>query len=463
MPRFVKERFIQPLTAVKAAPSVQRRQILVLSLIVFLSALAVRSVVWRYWRHEALKVQTTVTSNYKRFARLLLQEGIQGYFRADSAMSDPDLLGHPPGYPFFLAVLISLAGDSDTVIQIVQIAVDAMAAVLLFLIGFELLGRVIGVVSGMLAAMSPQFSWNALLILPDSISVLPLLASIYLLILARRRTRWWLLFLVGVLIGLSCLLRPNNLLLAPFLALLIFVLPRLMFPGNDKLRRAPLAALVLAGCFLIMAPVTIRNAVVFGEIVPLSLGAGQTILEGIADYDQARRFGLPETDIELAQIEAREQQRPDYAQTLFGPDGIKRERLRLKRGLSMITTNPFWFVGVMVQRAVSMLRFERVPVISAEAGRAVGYPSFLRIFQNIFTTAFMLSLVLIGAIMLVMARRWSILWSVLLVPGYYFLFQSVLHTEYRYIIALHYFLLVPAATCIYLIAKGAIFNRNNSF
>jgi hypothetical protein len=154
-------------------------------------------------------------------------------------------------------------------------------------------------------------------------------------------------------------------------------------------------------------------------------------------------------------MEAKEFQRPDYAETLFGPDGIERERHRLKRGFQIIRSNPIWFAGVMAQRAVSMLRFERVPIIDSERSRETGYPVLLRIVQKVYLTVFMLPLVVVGIAALAWSRRWSTLAILLVIPFYYFVFQSALHTESRYIIALHYFLLLLAAIGVHLVIKTA--------
>src|SRR5687768_8632928 len=109
---------------------------------------------------------------------------------------------------------------------------------------------------------------------------------------------------------------------------------------------------------------TIRNWLVFNHFIPVSLGAGQTMLEGISDYDPARRFGIPDTDMGIMKMEAEQYNRPDYYSTLFAPDGIKRERMRLTRGFGIIRDNPVWFASVMVRRAGSMLRLERARVVS---------------------------------------------------------------------------------------------------
>jgi len=50
--------------------------------------------------------------------------------------------------------------------------------------------------------------------------------------------------------------------------------------------------------------------------------------------------------------------------------------------------------------------------------------------------------------LLAAARRRRALLVLLAVPAYYLLVQSALHTEYRYILAIHYFLFVMAAVTL---------------
>ncbi len=113
------------------------------------------------------------------------------------------------------------------------------------------------------------------------------------------------------------------------------------------------------GPLLVIAPLTLRNAYVFGHFVPVSLGAGQTLLEGIGDFDPEGRLGIPSTDTGIQRMEAEQHARPDYATTLFGPDAVRRERARLRLGWTVIKEHPLWFGGVMARRALSMFRLER--------------------------------------------------------------------------------------------------------
>jgi hypothetical protein len=260
-----------------------------------------------------------------------------------------------------------------------------------------------------------------------------------------QRKRLLLLLAAGALIGISCWLRANALLLAPFLALLFPII----YKRGERLRPA---LVLVGGACLVIAPLTIRNAVVFGKFIPLSLGAGQTLIEGIADYDVDGSLGLPQTDMELIRGEAETLQRPDYANSLFTPEGPARDRARLGRGLAVVRTHPFWFSGVMVRRAASMLRLERTPLRLATTNSAPPQNLFLwplRMLQNLFITAIFLPLVLSGAGILIYRRKFPSLAILLIVPCYYFCSQSALHTEYRYVLVIHYFLFVLAAVAIY--------------
>ena len=277
-------------------------------------------------------MQTSVALNYKHLAGLIHQNGLASLYDPSSSTSNPDLLGHPPGYPILLSFVYRFAADRDTTIQLVQIILDSISAVIIFLIACELFPVAVGLIAGLMAAFAPQFSWNSILLLPDSLAALPILLAVLLITRAavahaflpvhfetkdkfenndslRKKVRQEYLshmLAAGALVGVSCWLRANALLLAPFLALsLPFIYKR-----GERLRPA---LMLIAGACLVIAPLTVRNAVVFGKFIPVSLGAGQTLIEGIADYNTDGTLGLPQTDVDLTRGEVETYRRPDYA------------------------------------------------------------------------------------------------------------------------------------------------------
>jgi 4-amino-4-deoxy-L-arabinose transferase-like glycosyltransferase len=427
-----------------------RRKLLVLAL-VFAAAFGIRLLCLRDARSQASAVQSAVTENYRHQARLLVQNGAPSFFDPRSATNDPDLLGHPPGYPFILALIYKLFGESDAGVQIFQILCDSLAAALVLLIAAELLPFSAAVVAGALAAAAPQFCWNSILLLPDTLAVAPVLLAVLLLLRADRGHTLLKTLAAGALVGLSCWLRANALLLAPFLALAV---PFLFARGVRV--RASLA--LVAGALVAVAPLTVRNAFVFGHFIPVSLGAGQTLVEGIGDYDPEEKLGLPDTDIELQRQEAEGFGRPDYAETLFGPEAVARDSARRARAFAVIRSHPLWFASVMARRAASMLRLERTPLASNTPVSEgwMRWPRLaLRAAQKLFITAIFLPLYLLGLLLLAHARRTRSLAALVAVPLYYLCVQSALHTEYRYVLAIHYFLFIAAAAAIHHLARAA--------
>jgi len=101
------------------------------------------------------------------------------------------------------------------------------------------------------------------------------------------------------------------------------------------------------------------------------------------------------------------------------------------------------------------------PVIQAEAAQLfelgptpyqwTRYPRLvIRALQkNLFVTWRMVPLLLIGNAVLALSRRFKAIALVLAVPIYYMVTQSTLHTEYRYILPIHYFLFIFAVVSLY--------------
>lgn len=341
------------------AKPLTRRNMVVICLTIFFIATGVRLLQWQNNWHTIDKTMWRLTERYKDEAQFLLDGDLTSFLRGSTPEPDPGILMHPPGYPILIAAVYKVSGNSDTALRLFQILCDAAAAVLVFLIAVELLPVAAAVIAGLLVAFSPQFAYSSLLLLPDSVSALPILLAVYLIIRASKRPRVVMIIAAGAAIGLSCWLRANAMLLAPFLCLLILVL-------FERGRRWRYAGALVAAALLIIAPVTIRNAIVFRSFIPLSLSAGQNLIAGIADYDTEKRFGFEAYDDAACRQEALMYNRPDYAEDLYRPDGVQRERARVGRALAVIRSNKLWFMGVMLRRGVLMLENEKVPIVSVE-------------------------------------------------------------------------------------------------
>jgi hypothetical protein len=321
-------------------------------------AFGVRLLHWQNDLHTLDKTMARLTARYKEEAQFLLDGDLTSFIQGSKSQPDATILTHPPGYPILIAIIYKISDHSDRVLRLFQIACDAGAAILVFLIAARLVPRGAAILAALLVAVSPQLAFRSLVVLPDSLTALPLLAAVFLIIKAVADRNVRKLILAGGLIGVSCWLRADALLLPVFLCATLL----LLFPRGE--RRRPALALI-GGMVIVIAPITIRNALVFRSFVPVALGTGVTLCEGIADYDVEQRFGLSPTDDGTNLQEAQWVGRPDYAAELYRPDGIQREHARVARGLSVIRSHPVWFAGVMGRRLLKMFEYEPVSIVSA--------------------------------------------------------------------------------------------------
>jgi hypothetical protein len=341
---------------------------------VFILALSVRTLCWQDHQVEIDRQETYLTqlvNSYRTEALRITEEG--GVLVPNTAPESGDarMLVHPPGYSFLLAGLKD--ETSYRAIRMVQVITDAVSVVVVFLIAGELLGFATATVAGCLAALSPHLAYYSLWLSPDSLVALPTLLAVWLLIKGIKSRQLAPFVASGCLIGVACWLRSNSLLLAPFLSLLVW----LVFYKGDRSRFFS-AAVLTAAAIAVIAPLTIRNLIVFRRLIPTSIGNGITLIEGIADYDPTDRLGMPGGDDQASVKDSEWYGRPDYAGNLWVPDGIRRDQDRFRRGLGVVASHPLWFLSVMVRRAGFMLRYNDggahqwplntalVPIVSSE-------------------------------------------------------------------------------------------------
>jgi len=351
---------------------------ILLSVSLFLIAGGVRLLYW-HDAHVAIErkdgMLRGLVEDYRLEAQRMVADGGILFPSRPVDTTDAHMLMHPPGYSMVLLALYGsdVRRDSYQALQLVQILFDAAAVVLVFAITTQFLPMTTGVIAGLLTALSPHLSHYSLWLSPDSLVAVPVLLAIFVMIRATQRPRLVSLIAAGALIGLSCWLRANTMLLPVFLGLLT----PLLFARGKRLRYS-LAVSVAA--LIVVAPLTIRNWIVYRQLIPISLGAGITLVQGIADYDSERRFGMPADDEETGKTDAEASGRPEDARNLWRPYGIERDRARFSRGLEVIRSNPIWFLETTARRASFMLTYDKshrtewpfntvlVPPVSSEPG-----------------------------------------------------------------------------------------------
>lgn len=201
---------------------------------------------------------------------------------------------YPPGYPALLAVIYkgaSVVGlDRDAAVTSFVILTMAGAAVVVFLIGRELLDPRLGLVASALWMTYPINLWLAKQPNSEVPFVLVMYGAILLLIRSLRERQGLLgrFFAVGLLVGFASLIRPIAILLVLPLAGVTYLWLR-----RERLRlRLILCGLLIAGNLVAVAPWEVWAFSETGKLIPLSSGDQAALLAGLTqrtdrEYEKA--------------------------------------------------------------------------------------------------------------------------------------------------------------------------------
>ena len=183
----------------------------------------------------------------------------------------------PPGYPFFLAGIYRLCGTDPYAPRIVQMGLGLITAWLGFLFARRWFGSRIALVFAAMLSFSWVFIYYELTLhAPTPLVFL----SILLVILLGRivpRLETWPAFAAGVILGLQALIRPNVLTTAG--AILVWIL-WMTNRRRERARALPLAAAFMFGLLAMIAPATIRNYRVTGDVTLISANGGINLFFG---------------------------------------------------------------------------------------------------------------------------------------------------------------------------------------
>jgi tetratricopeptide (TPR) repeat protein len=183
----------------------------------------------------------------------------------------------PPGYPYFLAGVYILTGQSYLAARIIQMIIGLGCCVLAFLFGRSLFGRGVGLIFSALMSCYWIFVFFEGELLAPVLLVFFALATMLAFARWLDQTTYINTIATGVLLGLFALVRPNALILVPVaLAWIWWVARRRKVP-----RRFRLALLGFPlGVALAIAPATIRNYVVADDLVLITSNSGVNLYIG---------------------------------------------------------------------------------------------------------------------------------------------------------------------------------------
>lgn len=398
-------------------------------------------------------------AKFDRQARDIL-DGRQRLFWIDDP-ARTDLAQYPPAFPALVVLIYRVTGEASAhSTQIVLWFLDLLLSPLLICgIAFTAFGWRAAIASGFLVGLSALFALYAAYPSADVPATWFVLGGNWLLVLALRRKDVWLALAAGVALGIACWLRVNPLYLCLFWAIAIFVLVQ-----GKWLLKLKLGAAVLVGTVVVIAPIVIRNYVVFPDFTPTGGTIGVNLWEGLGETELGRQHGFLLGDDKMLEIERARMGRPgDMTVEIQFPDGIRRDKERTRESLTFIRQYPIWYLGVMVGRMWGMLKVAGDPVpytgvsgINVTSEKclpdrwqhgvlALGV-NVLGMIQSVVRYLF-LPLVALG---LYVATRtdWRLTFLMLATILYYLGPGTAAHTEIRYVLPMHGLLIVFASVGI---------------
>jgi 4-amino-4-deoxy-L-arabinose transferase-like glycosyltransferase len=175
----------------------------------------------------------------------------------------------PPGYPYLLGAVYALSGDRIAVGRLVNVALGALAVLLLYLIADSIWGRRVGLTAAGLAVVFPPLVLLSRDLLSEPLFLVLELGAV-LCVLGFRRSgalRW--AAAAGALCGLAALTRNPGLALVLPMALGVWTLRPVL-----RTRALAAPALLVLCAALAIAPWTLRNAIEFGRLIPVTSSIG---------------------------------------------------------------------------------------------------------------------------------------------------------------------------------------------
>jgi tetratricopeptide (TPR) repeat protein len=245
----------------------------------------------------------------------------------------------PPLYPYTLALLFRLFGENYYFPLLLQALCGALICILIYVIGYRVFSPAVALGASLGAALYGPLIYFGGELLPTILAIfLDLLLLLFLLHLPSARSWPWLA--AGLLLGLSALAVANILLFLPFLIFWLW-----HTHGHHQLARDQVVwrtFLLLLGCALALAPVTLRNYWVGHDLVLISHNAGINFYIGNnPDYDRT-------VNIRPGRDWARLVETPEIEAGIERPSA--KSRYFLARSWEFATSDPAGFVELLVRK-----------------------------------------------------------------------------------------------------------------
>ena len=186
---------------------------------------------------------------------------------------------HPPLYPLYLAIISKFGGTTPLAHRLASTVLGAGGVVLVGMVARRIAGPRAMLLAAFLAAVYPMLWINDGMLVSESLYI-PLVALLLLMAYRLWDSRSWLdAALLGGVIGLAALTRPEAVMLVPLVGL-----PFLFVKSTGDLKRRILVFLLIgATCLVVILPWWVRNLTTFEKPVFLATGHGSVLQSANCD------------------------------------------------------------------------------------------------------------------------------------------------------------------------------------
>ncbi|MCK4857350.1 MAG: tetratricopeptide repeat protein [candidate division Zixibacteria bacterium] len=292
------------------------------------------------------------------FTYLILDPGY--YHKLALAIAGGNIIGSEvffkaPLYPYFLAAIYALFGESIFIARLIQIILGSFSCVLIYLLARHFYASKIAVTAGIIAALyGPLIMFDSELLIPVLVIFLNLL-SILLLLKYEDSGNKWTLFISALILGLSGLARPNVLILVPGV---IFWLYRYCRKSKPQWKKS--ALLYVVGVVIMLVPLVARNYAVSGQLVLFGNYGGYNFLIGNNAQADGKTAILPGTspDFQQGYLDA-----VKIANRISGRNLSTGELgwVWFKLGFDFISSNPLAWLGLESKKLVYLISAFELP------------------------------------------------------------------------------------------------------
>jgi tetratricopeptide (TPR) repeat protein len=266
-----------------------------------------------------------------------------------------------PLYPYFLAVIYKIAGPGLLSVKLIQGVLGGITAGLTFLLAREVFGKTAGLIAGFLAALYVPFIFYDSSILFPVLATLLNTAMLYFLYRGVLRGGEADYLAAGLLAGLSAAGNASVLAFGP--PAVVFILLYGRAPVNRRLRRA---AIFVIGAALIVTPITVRNAILGKDFVPLTSNAGLNLFIGNNERSTGAYVKPEELDVyedpegkELAEAALGRELKPSEVSAYWRDRALDYIKANPRGFASNLLRKTFYFWSVYEVPQIEHLPFEK--------------------------------------------------------------------------------------------------------